>query len=336
MEHAQVPTLSALWDPQRRENPMPSPHHRHAPWFLTGILLILGKHRAKCGTPTVPVANFPWPGGTPLYGGELNADGCPDVVTILGSICSRSCVAIMAGSQSPTACGEWGDRSLPQWPIFTGDGLPDLITARRGLRLADTITVWVGRGDGTFALPQRQSIARDLFPQAMTTADLNTDGQLDLIVWGDQTRTVMLFGRGDGTFTAPQVLAHEQYSWVTVADLTADNRLVLLAGGKHTYDVVLLRGRGNGAVARPQLLDTGGPMSAMTVAAPLLARSPRRFNSCAHGKGPAGGAPAPGNCHAVSWPPGPFPWHYGSTVPFRECRQRRGPIRGGRLSRRAR
>jgi uncharacterized delta-60 repeat protein len=123
-----------------------------------------------------------------------------------------------------------------------GDGKVDLIVAHELLQsYTTTLTVLINNGDGTF---QRASYATDSTPQSVTTADLNGDSKVDLIVANGTTLSVMT-NNGDGTF-APKsdyVMALENgtnsYS-VATADLNSDGTadLIVANEGNNTLSVV--------------------------------------------------------------------------------------------------
>src|SRR5262249_9343136 len=81
---------------------------------------------------------------------------------------------------------------------LNGDGKPDLITAnRRGN--SSTVSVLLGRGDGTFAPKTDFPVGMD--PYFVAVADLNGDGEPDLITANlDSSGVTVLLGKGDGTF----------------------------------------------------------------------------------------------------------------------------------------
>jgi hypothetical protein len=75
---------------------------------------------------------------------------------------------------------------------LNGDSLPDLAIANR---LSGTISIFAGRGDGTFLAPV--GFSASLNPHAIVTADFNGDQLLDLAVANTGTNSVTLF-RNDG------------------------------------------------------------------------------------------------------------------------------------------
>jgi hypothetical protein len=118
---------------------------------------------------------------------------------------------------------------------FTNDGIQDLVATNA----QDQLTVFPGKGDGTFAAPI--SSAPVEAPGFIATGDFNGDGKLDLV-------TVNLFnlstylGNGDGTFQAPQYFSLPNgqstlFSYATgvqqlvVGDLNGDGKLDFVVGG---------------------------------------------------------------------------------------------------------
>ena len=60
---------------------------------------------------------------------------------------------------------------------FNGDGKPDMAATSGN---ADTVSIFLGQGDGTFRPPVSYSLAME--PLDVVTGDFNRDGKLDLAI----------------------------------------------------------------------------------------------------------------------------------------------------------
>ncbi len=104
------------------------------------------------------------------------------------------------------------------------DGISDVVTAA-----ASGINVYLGNGDGTFQPP----ITTNVVVGPFQIADLNGDGNPDLIASSGNSTIVTLLGNGDGTFRSPQsvsVTPGYLYSYVVltaVSDFDGDGILDL-------------------------------------------------------------------------------------------------------------
>src|SRR4051812_5593468 len=90
---------------------------------------------------------------------------------------------------------------------FNRDGRPDLaVTVSRPDQ--GRVTVFLGTGGGKFGAPADYPITT-VRPEKVLTADINSDGALDLVVNETDTNTVsVLLGNGNGTFrTGPDLFA---------------------------------------------------------------------------------------------------------------------------------
>ena len=128
-----------------------------------------------------------------LVAGDFNHDGLLDFA--LGSMkvflnsgagvfTEKPQVAFGTGAQVAT-----GD--------FNGDGIPDAAAVQ-----GNSIAVLLGNGDGTFTAKTGQPTSAQT-NSSLTTADMNGDGKLDLVVV-DSTKAVSIWvGKGDGTFQGP-------------------------------------------------------------------------------------------------------------------------------------
>jgi hypothetical protein len=110
---------------------------------------------------------------------------------------------------------------------------------------AAMVTVFLGRGDGTFDAPRFLSTPR---PMAVALGDLNSDAIAD-IVTADQTPegggvATVLVGRGDGTFDPPQSFGvGARPAAVAVADLNGDGGPDLITTNAGSNDVSVLLGQ---------------------------------------------------------------------------------------------
>jgi hypothetical protein len=110
----------------------------------------------------------------------------------------------------------------------------------------NTISVFLGNGDGTFGTPSLYSTGTtDL---CVAVGDFNGDGIPDLVTADDKSDTVsVLLGNGDGTFkprvpysvgSFPQVVA--------IGDFNGDGKLDLATANQNSNNVTVLQGNGDG------------------------------------------------------------------------------------------
>ena len=132
---------------------------------------------------------------------------------------------------------------------FNKDGIPDLAIANSG---SGTITVLLGKGDGTFTQAVKSPIAVGDTPWSLAVSDFNGDGNPDLAVanFGDNSVGILL-GTGDGTFTALSPASVGNYpDFLAVSDFNGDGipDLAVVNSGDKTVSILL--GNGNGSFAQ--------------------------------------------------------------------------------------
>jgi hypothetical protein len=122
---------------------------------------------------------------------------------------------------------------------FTGDGMPDLVTA------GETLAVRPGLGDGTFAPPSYSVTGSWQWTAAAD--DVNGDGAPDVVTANWDTDTVsVLLGSGTGTLSDPfDYAAGSSPSAVAVADFNADGRPDVAAANVGSNYVSVLRNDGD-------------------------------------------------------------------------------------------
>jgi hypothetical protein len=154
---------------------------------------------------------------------------------------------------------------------FNGDQKPDLATANDG----DHVSVFVGKGDGTFADPVNSPTGAP-FSSGISVADFNGDGKLDLttanslVGRGRSARSVsVLLGRGDGTFDAPLVstVGGAQPISPMVGDLNGDGAPdVATPNGDPSTEVSVLLGLGDGHLGPSIEYQTGADPHSLVLA----------------------------------------------------------------------
>jgi hypothetical protein len=198
--------------------------------------------------------------------GDFNGDGILDLAAVSSG---SGDVAVLLGRGDGTfasahsfAAGAQGlsNKGLVAGD-FNGDGILDLAVAQG---LYQSISVLLGRGDGTFASAHSFKVgAANSFPSALVAGDFNGDGIEDLAAANLVTDDVsVLLGQGDGTFARGSTVAMIGRDFypdsLAASDVNGDGRLDLVAKSAQGGDSVLL-GRGDGTFASAgSLMGQGG------------------------------------------------------------------------------
>ena len=156
--------------------------------------------------------------------GDLNGDGRADLVTANGGASTVSVLLNRGnGAFSPrTDVVTGGAPNSVALADFDGDGRLDVATANPRARPGRSVSVLLGRGDGTFR--PRRDYAVGSYASRVVAADLNGDGRPDLAL-GDGGNLAVMLNRGDGTFESPLWFGYG--GAVAAADFNLDGRIDL-------------------------------------------------------------------------------------------------------------
>jgi hypothetical protein len=178
--------------------------------------------------------------------GDFNGDGNMDLATA-----NETCPTIPCGSGSVSILLGNGDGTFkphveyatgvgPQSVTtadFNGDSKLDLAIANNGFNSGNTVSILLGKGDGTF-LPHVDYLTTNV-PLTVATGDFNMDGKLDLVVGNFGTISIFL-GKGDGTFQPRVDYPAIGNQSIVVADFNGDGKADLATEGS------ILLGNGDG------------------------------------------------------------------------------------------
>lgn len=208
--------------------------------------------------------------------GDFNGDGKPDVALSNSEGGSGSTINIFlnngAGIFQDAVALPGRALGRPRVGDLNGDGKADLVVPTGAGLPADAVSVFLSKGDGTFAGPLQTSI-----DGLVALADFNGDGLPDLVTSYD-----ILLGKGDGSFGPPvRYMSRELVEWAgypipfETADFNGDGHLDLVVVwvfedgfGAGTTFVSIFEGNGDGSM-KPSVEHTVGDFPSGVGAADL-------------------------------------------------------------------
>lgn len=197
--------------------------------------------------------------------GDFNGDGIPDLaVTSQSSTPLQILLGKGDGTFAPAFVISNTGSTSPYFLAvgdFNGDGRLDLAASDL---YSDSVSVLLGKGDGTFAAAATIHSGSGGSPVA--SADLNGDGKLDLAFGvpgpsGAGDSAIVLTGNGSGTFSSPPPVQPAQshtISWIQSGDFNGDGvaDLVLMDSASGIVSVFL--GAQSGVMSSPTTFNMTG------------------------------------------------------------------------------
>jgi FG-GAP-like repeat len=214
-----------------------------------------------------------------VVAGDFNSDGNIDLVVTLNS--PQFSLALLTGTgtgtfNAPTFFLNTSGFDSPAIVAtdLNGDGRLDLVVMHTiacftaPCRAANSITVLLGNGNGTFQTPSEVEVGTG--PMAMVVLDLNRDGFKDVAIGGGNTELSILLGVGNGTFTRQPVVTlvpggdlFSACNDIGVGDLNRDDIQDLVVPLGNGEGNAILIGNGNGTFqvrSRIQIDETSAPL----------------------------------------------------------------------------
>jgi hypothetical protein len=211
--------------------------------------------------------------------GDFNSDGKMDLMATLND--AQLSLALLTGTGTGTfnppiyfANTSGFDSPAIAATDLNGDGKLDLVVMHNigcyvaPCTSADSITVLIGNGDGTFQTPSEIHVGTG--PSAMAVLDLNGDGIKDLAIGGGNTELSILLGVGDGRFVQQPVVTlvpggdlFSACNDIGVGDLNRDGIQDLVVPLGNGDGNAILIGNGNGTFqvkSRIQIDETFAPL----------------------------------------------------------------------------
>jgi hypothetical protein len=215
-----------------------------------------------------------WGQGNGMFAGQVNAgtgdipysvvaanfanhsDGTTDLVTANSGGNSVSAI-VSNGNQTFQTRTDFDAGTTPRAVAtgdFNSDGVPDLVVTNSNCANfpscgPSTISILLGKGDGTFQGPASYSTGTDTYPYYVVVGDFNGDKIADIAVANYATNTISVFlGNGDGTFQShiDTSTGGEEPTSIATGDFNGDGKLDVAVTNFYTNNVSVLLGNGDG------------------------------------------------------------------------------------------
>jgi hypothetical protein len=197
--------------------------------------------------------------GNEIAAADLNNDGILDLIVPQSE---SNYASILLGNGDGTFTPKPDFDLGNSYPVavtvgdWNGDGKQDLAVTIDDYNTGMGIAVALGNGDGTFQAatlyPATANSSTDLpYPSEIRAADVNQDGNLDLVYVNSEFGTAgVLYGTGSGTFSAPSEFPAGGYPYgLVTADVNGDGGIDAILGGDSFSGVTVLLNSAGSSVA---------------------------------------------------------------------------------------